>query len=108
MKIGIDIAGRRVVLEQDSTDPFACPPSVAAIAPASGFYPSVDVAHGLSEAAERRMRGRGEVEGEGLPLLPSSHGAAQLSGRAREVCMLGGRLVYHIGAMEVYCMGGGS
>lgn len=83
--VTFDIAGRRVIVEQDPNDPFATPsflqPTTAAT-PASGFDPAVDVAHGLSEGAARRLGGRGE--GEGLPVA-ASHGAAQLSGRAREV-----------------------
>ena len=90
MAVTFDIAGRRVVVEQDPNDPFATPaaattvPSTTTI---SGFDPAVDVAHGLSEGAARRLGGRGVGEGEGdeEAFRPSSHGAAQLSGRAREV-----------------------
>lgn len=93
MAVTFDIAGRRVVVEQDPNDPFATPAAATPAAPStittanSGFDPAVDVAHGLSEGAARRLGGRevGEEEGDEEAFRPSSHGAAQLSGRAREV-----------------------
>jgi hypothetical protein len=54
----------------------------------------VDVAHGLSEGAARRLGGRGEGEGGETEEEEGryGHGAAQLSGRAREVCVVCGML----------------